>query len=314
MQLNIFCMRIPIKIHANGKLLITGEYLVLVGAKALALPVRFGQTLFTEEIDQRIIDWESSAMHETWFKAKFDSDTLNVKSTDNQEVAYGLKNILTFARKLNPDFLTGNTGYKVNIHADYPLSWGLGSSSTLCYLVAKWAGVDAFELHRLVSTGSGYDIACAGQTELLYYQLENNHPAVTTTHPGKALRENTYFVYLGKKQDSRREVLSFSTNKNYTDQDVDQVSRLASFICQADSAGELISLVNEHEAIMAAILKREPLIKQFPDFPGTVKSMGAWGGDFAMFVSELDRLTISNILNQKGFSTIFSYPEIEAVR
>jgi hypothetical protein len=31
--------------YSNGKLLITGEYLVLDGAKAFALPTKFGQSL-----------------------------------------------------------------------------------------------------------------------------------------------------------------------------------------------------------------------------------------------------------------------------
>jgi mevalonate kinase len=31
--------------YSNGKLLITGEYVVLDGAKSLALPTKFGQNL-----------------------------------------------------------------------------------------------------------------------------------------------------------------------------------------------------------------------------------------------------------------------------
>ena len=31
--------------YSNGKLLITGEYVVLDGAKALALPTKYGQNL-----------------------------------------------------------------------------------------------------------------------------------------------------------------------------------------------------------------------------------------------------------------------------
>ncbi len=33
------------KFHSNGKLLITGEYAVLDGALALAVPTQFGQSL-----------------------------------------------------------------------------------------------------------------------------------------------------------------------------------------------------------------------------------------------------------------------------
>ena len=35
--------------YSNGKLLITGEYVVLDGAKALALPTKFGQSLVVKQ-------------------------------------------------------------------------------------------------------------------------------------------------------------------------------------------------------------------------------------------------------------------------
>ena len=37
--------------YSNGKLLLTAEYLVLDGAKALALPTKFGQDLEVKKID-----------------------------------------------------------------------------------------------------------------------------------------------------------------------------------------------------------------------------------------------------------------------
>jgi mevalonate kinase len=303
-------MKKPTDLHANGKLLITGEYLVLKGAKALALPVRFGQKLQISKTENQIIDWESTSPEGTWYRGKFDIYTLEILKSDDMPISQELKKLFVAARKLNINFLKEG-GCHAKIHADYPLEWGLGSSSTLCYLVAQWAGVDAYELFRLTSQGSGYDIACAGQKELLYYQLKEGLAEVALTNPGKALRENSYFVYLGKKQNTQQEVNSFLSDSNYSETDVEQISRLASFICLADTAAELIELVDEHEKIMSKILQRNPIAKQFPYFPGTVKSLGAWGGDFAMFVSEEPRETISEILSRKGYSTLFSFTEME---
>jgi len=45
--------------YSNGKLLITGEYLVLDGAKALALPTKFGQNLIVEKTKNQEIKWIS---------------------------------------------------------------------------------------------------------------------------------------------------------------------------------------------------------------------------------------------------------------
>ena len=78
--------------YSNGKLLITGEYLVLDGAKAFALPTKFGQNLIIEEAEGQIIHWKSvDSDGSIWFedtipflsivrKERFD-DAKNIKNT-----------------------------------------------------------------------------------------------------------------------------------------------------------------------------------------------------------------------------------------
>ena len=305
-------MRRVIDLHANGKLLISGEYLVLVGATALAFPVRFGQNLHADETEEQTLMWESFTPDGRWFTGKFDMGTFHVISTDEMKTAVNLKKLLKSARRLNPDFLAGQSGFRVCVRSDYPLEWGLGSSATLISLVARWANADAYELFRLNSTGSGYDIACAERLGLLYYRLLNGLPEIIPVKAGKALRKHTFFVYLGNKQDSTKEVGRFIAEKKYSEQDVEQVSRLSSFICQAETHEELIGLVDDHESILSKILQRDPIARRFPGFPGTVKSLGAWGGDFAMFVSGREQAEVVDILHRQGFSRVFSFSEIEA--
>lgn len=55
--------------YSNGKLLITGEYLVLDGAKAFALPTKFGQNIVIENTENKIIHWKSIDADGTiWFE------------------------------------------------------------------------------------------------------------------------------------------------------------------------------------------------------------------------------------------------------
>ena len=44
---------------SHGKLLITGEYFVLNGAKALSIPTSYYQTLKVDKIESKIISWKS---------------------------------------------------------------------------------------------------------------------------------------------------------------------------------------------------------------------------------------------------------------
>ena len=309
---NTSCMSNPIEFHANGKLLITGEYLVLAGATALALPVRFGQDMVVIPANPGMIYWESSMPGGKWFSAQIELTAFHIVTTSSLKVAEGLKKLLVAVRKLDPKFLAedGN-GWKVHVQSDYPLAWGLGSSSTLCSLVASWAGVDPFRLYRMISSGSGYDIACADQKKMIFYTLQDV-PLIVTAIAGPALRNCTWFVYLGNKQDTATEVATFNAAKNYTPSQVDRVSHISSLICEASTTDELMQLVNEHEVLMSGILCKPAISDRFPGFPGTVKSLGAWGGDFAMFVSGNEPAEVKNILIREGFSTIFSFSEIAA--
>jgi mevalonate kinase len=304
-------MKSAIEFHGNGKLLISGEYLVLAGAKALAMPVRFGQQIALHEINSPVINWRSSSPGGTWFNARFDRDTLTVVSASKPSIAGELKKLLVAARRLNTGFLTGSGGWEVEVTANYPLEWGLGSSSTLCYMVAAWAEVDAYNLYRLISNGSGYDLACASRKGMLYYQLRNGQPKIAEAHAGKALRENTWFAYLGNKQDSAVEVAAFLASHNFSEADLAEVSQLSTAICGASSAGELIMLLHEHEALLSSILKKPSIASHFRSFPGTVKSLGAWGGDFAMFVSQMEPEEVKNHLLRLGFINFFSFHELE---
>ena len=134
-----------------------------------------------------------------------------------------------------------------------------------------------------------------------------------SANTGKALRENACFVYLGSKQDTETEVKGFLENRHYSVQDVELVSELASAICLAESCDDLCYLTEKHENILSSILKRDPVIRRFPTFPGTAKSLGAWGGDFAMFVSGEEPVQVAEILHGLGFPVVFSYKDIKAL-
>ena len=85
------------KFYSNGKLLITGEYLVLDGAKAFALPTKMGQDLIVVETDTiDFISWKSFDFdNEVWFESFFKiSQIISQEIQDEEEsVAKVLKKI-----------------------------------------------------------------------------------------------------------------------------------------------------------------------------------------------------------------------------
>ncbi|MFB0938634.1 MAG: GHMP kinase, partial [Urechidicola sp.] len=69
------------KFYSNGKLLLTGEYVVLDGATSLALPTTFGQDLVVQSIKEPLLIWESyDERGITWFQAEFRMSDLRIVS------------------------------------------------------------------------------------------------------------------------------------------------------------------------------------------------------------------------------------------
>lgn len=298
--------------YSNGKLLITGEYLVLNGAKALALPTKFGQSLQVSSIPNKIIIWTSyDADKSIWFETELAfNDIITAK---NFEDANPIKNILVKilhqANLQNPDFLVSEIGYKIETKLTFPRNWGLGTSSTLINNIAQWLQIDAFELLRKSFGGSGYDIACARNNFPITYQLdENETPIVEVVTFYPKYKENIYFVYLNKKQNSRHAIQNYMNKQQFLTKKTATISEITNRMLLSSNLQTTIDLLEHHEVILSDILELETVKERlFSDFKGTIKSLGAWGGDFVMVLSKENP---TNYFASKGFDTILAYEEM----
>ncbi len=303
-----------IVIRAHGKLLLTGEYAVLDGAEALALPVRYGQTLYAQPANTpAALRWTSVDAHGTpWFEATFALPTLDLESTSDLTTARRLQDLLLACRRQRADFLADFTGWAVRIEADYPLHWGLGSSSTLVAALARWAEVDPYAVLFETLGGSGYDIACAFATGPIFYRLDDRQtPYVEPAPFDPPFAEQLFFVFLGKKQDSRAEIRRFRQKVQPPEDWLKAVSALARKCAAAQTLDAFGQCLQEHEQLLAPALARTPVQEAlFEDFPGVVKSLGAWGGDFVLAASLLDAAGTQRYFAQRGFSTCIPYREM----
>ena len=297
--------------YSNGKLLITGEYLVLDGARAFALPTKFGQNLIVENGTNNEIIWKSYNIDETiWFQDTISfTEIIENNKTNTETVKSTLTNILHEAYLLNPDFINNSEGYNISTHLTFPKNWGLGTSSTLLNNVAQWTKIDAFTLLKNSFGGSGYDIACAQNDTAIIYSLENNLPIVEQISFKPDFRENIYFVYLNKKQSSKTAINAYYNNKNENlARNIADNNKLTDAILNAETAKEFALALQKHEIHLSNILEIQTIKEiAFPDFNGVVKSLGAWGGDFVMVISKEDPTVY---FTSKGYETILSYDEM----
>jgi len=303
--------------YSNGKLLITGEYLVLDEARALALPTQFGQSFTIQKIGYSKLIWESyTDQDELWFQVEFDLPKLLIISATfesdndggNDSIAEILQNILLETKKLNSEFLSNNQGYYVKSKLTFPRNWGLGSSSTLINNIAKWSNVNAFQLQFNTFGGSAYDIACAQNNVPIIYQLKENNPCVEKVNFNPSFKDALYFVYLNKKQNSRNGITQY---KNFTDnvkKFAEEVSKLTDEVVNCSDISIFEEIMKEHEQIISSIIKKEPIQQElFPDYFGQIKSLGAWGGDFVLATGNKDT---RQYFSTKGFKTVITYADM----
>ncbi len=294
---------------AHGKLLLFGEYVVLDGCRALAWPTKFGQSLQvnSEEAHVKGLYWKSfDHKNALWFEAWFDED-LNLLHGLDDEIARRLQRFLLQARALNPFFLKDGLYHEAHISADYPSEWGLGSSSTLISLIAQWAGVDAMELFFRSFSGSGYDIACATAMNPILYQLEGPQKAKwKELDLGTELLQGALFVYLGKKQDSREGIAHYQAQGFDKQALIQSMDGIINRLLQHPHRNSLLLAMKESEEVLSKALNLAAVKDlYFPDFPGEIKSLGAWGGDFVMALAEEPRFNQRNYFLKKGFEVVF---------
>jgi len=310
------------RFYSKGKLLLTGEYLVLDGALSLAVPTQFGQTLKAEPIDEKKLIWESiDDKGNVWFKDEFNiRDKISRFTRNDNDVSKRLLQILNAAKQLNPDFLNSEFGFKITTNLNFPQFWGLGSSSTLINNIAQWATIDAYKLLELTFGGSGYDIACAQHDVPITFQLLNKDNEISCNARNDTInkickvnfnpifKDNLYFVHLNKKQNSRDGIEMYYANKNNSHLAVSEISEITSKIINCNSLEYFETLISFHEQIVSKIIKQKPVKKLlFNDYKGAIKSLGAWGGDFILATGNKDSI---NYFRRKKYQTIIPYSEM----
>lgn len=309
--------------HAHGKLLLSAEYFVLDGALALALPVRLGQSLgcgsravLSEQQQPDTLQWRSmDEKGECWFEAKLGLDHFEALEATDAGIAERLQQILQEARNLNPNFLADHQLPTADCRLSFPRLWGLGTSSTLIHLVAQWAQVNPFELLSKTFGGSGYDVACAGADGPILYFLQNGVPHFERREFHPPFHNSLYFIYLGKKQDSREGIrnyrLRIAGGGIGAASAVEKISNLTRQFLAAHTLTEFDDLLQRHEALVAETIGL-PRAKSlfFNDYWGEIKSLGAWGGDFVLATSNRPMEETRHYFNEKGFEVFLPYDEL----
>lgn len=293
-------------------MLLTGEYAVLDGAKALGLPTKFGQKLVVKRTTSSDLIWESLDMKgRPWFESTISLFDFSAVTTTDQKISDYLQKLLKNAVRLNSEFLSQWNGFKIETQLEFPLDWGLGSSSTLIYLVSEWAEVNPLLLYFKTEDGSGYDVACAFADGPVEYINSPDEVSYTEVDFNPKFKDNLFFVHMGKKQNSSQGIKDYIKAVKNKNTFVKTITSITEDIRTTKELSDFEKLLQKHEDTVSS---HTGFVKvkdsHFADYPGTVKSLGAWGGDFILATSKDGIDHVKGYFNSKGYNTILSYKEL----
>ncbi|WP_185872828.1 GYDIA family GHMP kinase [Blattabacterium cuenoti] len=306
---------------SNGKLLLTGEYIILYGANSIALSTRQGQSLtvcYEKNMHSKSYLYWSSITNNNkyWFKGIFSIPKMDIfYDNNNRQIANNLKNCILKFKSIQKHFLQQSfiTIY-VTTKLEFPINWGLGSSSTLISNIAKWADINDILIllkhNKIQGIGSGYDIACSFYQESIIFKLQNNNiPMITPIKFNPSFKKQLFFLYLNKKKNTVAGIKLFiNKNKTISKLIIDLISSITNKILFCKTLKEFEKLLFQHEKIISDTLGL-PTVKEklFPDYLGLVKSLGTWGGDFVLISF---RSGMKKYFYKKGFNTIISFEKM----
>ncbi len=282
------------------------------GARAMALPTVLGQSMRVTETSGSEVTWKSyDPKGQLWFSASFDLMDFKAIKTSDAAVSDTLSAILKAASRMNSDFLSHWKKYRVDTFLEFDKAWGLGSSSTLISCLAQWAEVSPYHLLFDTLGGSGYDVACAQADGPILYSLGEEELSIDYVDFEPGFLSKLYVVYLGRKQDTKAARDYYYKNRQNLNGTLEHISRISETLANCKALGEFEKALEEHEDIVAKCLNMPKVKNQhFSDYWGTVKSLGAWGGDVVLATSEASEEETRKYFTEKGFPTIFKLAEL----
>lgn len=296
--------------YAHGKLLLTGEYVVLDGALAIALPTAKGQKMdISEDVEGNFLHWKSyNHLGEIWLEGIWDVHQQQWQTISDNHKAQYIQALFQYAdAELGIDL----SGYAVTTRLEFPNDWGLGSSSTLISLLAQWWRTDPYYLLQKTFGGSGYDIACATSDTPVLYQRAIPFPKTEPLQFAPVFKDWLAFLYLGQKQDSREGIRYYKSLQDDKSEWIEEINDISRKILKCEDFDEFEYLLSVHEVIISRMLQIEKVKDRlFPDYWGAVKSLGAWGGDFVLITHHGDFEDAGIYFEELGYDTLIPYNEM----
>jgi len=278
---------------ATGKVMLTGEYLVMNGFDCIALPSKLGQWMHvwdfeTPQGSPDFIIYQAKDINDNvWFETKIilpNFEIMDPAQVENIQV----DRLVGILKMADVEFWQEGKSYRIETQLEFERVWGLGSSSTLVKLFADFLHLDPLNIQFEIFGGSGYDVAIAQLQKPMVYSLTPDNSNWKYWKLDKSLTENWHVVFYGEKMDSRSSVSAVQDALNDIAEDDFYTAQFDKILEMSKSATDIISLESSlemYQMLLAQALfmpTTYDLLGIKPVNKGLCKWLGAWGGDMIL--------------------------------
>lgn len=278
---------------APGKVMLTGEYLVLNGFESFALPTYSGQLM-------QVWDFETPGAqndfllfvakdHEgqIWLQCRLELPTIEILECDESQ-SIEIERIQKIFQKADLSTWKIGQSYRIETSLQFNRLHGLGSSSTLIALLAQFLKLDALELQFDIFGGSGYDVAVAIAQKPIVYWLSESDSNWDFWSLNPELTTEWEVVFCGKKMDSRKSIHSVQDKLNEIAEDDFYTAQFDHILQLTKQAKDIISLeasLEMYQKLLSDSIELDTPYQALNIAPinrGLCKWLGAWGGDMIL--------------------------------
>ena len=278
---------------APGKIMLTGEYLVMNGFECLAVPTKLGQLMHVWEfetptgLDDFIIYQAKDVSDNVWFETKIILP--NFEIVDPSQVKnIQVDRLVGILKLADTEFWQVGQSIRIETVLEFERTSGLGSSSTLVKLFSDYLNVDPLKIQFEIFGGSGYDVAVAKFQKPLIYWLTDDNSHWKYWKLNSELSQNWSIVFYGQKMDSRTSVSGVQEALNEIAEDDFYTAQFDKILEMSKNATDMISLESSlemYQMLLAQALfinTTYDLLGIKPVNKGLCKWLGAWGGDMIL--------------------------------
>lgn len=280
--------------YAPGKILLNGEYTVLVGFEGMALPVKCGQwldswifntppngadTLYYQALDEN---------EQPWFQLNISLEELLPSSEISSEDKSVSDTFLKMLNMVPESFFEPGKSIRLVTRLEFNRNSGLGSSSTFVALMSQFFRLNPHEVQAQLFGGSGYDVAIAQvQKPLIFWK----NPQGVHFRPWKlssSLTQQWHIVFWGEKVNSRNSSAAVKETLDQLSGDTAykmQLEKILSLTRDAQDIPTLETSLEIMQMFLSQLLGLETpyqSLQMKPVSQGLCKWLGAWGGDMLL--------------------------------